>query len=142
PRGADTGHSAAGAPPAAPGRPRPRRGRAPESGGRGRAAARREAGTPAVVAMAIAAQQHGLVALDRDGHVIRPAKLWNDTESAPDAEWLVDQLGGPEPWVKACGSVPVASFTISKLSWRHRTEPGTFGPLARGLLPPDWPPYR
>src|SRR5262249_61989542 len=115
PRGADTGHSAAGAPPAAPGRPRPRRGRAPEPGGRAPARARREAGTPAVVAMAIAAQQHGLVALDRDGRVIRPAKLWNDTESAPDAEWLVEQLGGPAPWGEAGGAGAGAAFAVRKL---------------------------
>jgi xylulokinase len=104
--------------------------------------ARRQAGTPAVVAMAIAAQQHGLVALDDRAQVIRPAKLWNDTESAPDAAWLVDQLGGPEPWVKACGSVPVASFTISKLSWLHRCEPEKFDRLARVLLPHDWLTFR
>jgi xylulokinase len=104
--------------------------------------ARRQAGTPAVVAMAIAAQQHGLVALDDQAQVIRPAKLWNDTESAPDAEWLVEQLGGPEPWVKACGSVPVASFTISKLSWLHRCEPEKFDRMARVLLPHDWLTYR
>ena len=104
--------------------------------------ARRQAGTPAVVAMAIAAQQHGLVALDDQAQVIRPAKLWNDTESAPDAEWLVEQLGGPEPWVKACGSVPVASFTISKLSWLHRCEPEKFDRLARVLLPHDWLTFR
>ena len=104
--------------------------------------ARHDAGAPAFVAMAIAAQQHGLVALDRDSRVIRPAKLWNDTESAPDAQWLVDQLGGPEPWVKACGSVPVASFTISKLSWLHRTEPEKFDRLARVLLPHDWLTFR
>jgi xylulokinase len=100
--------------------------------------ARRQAGTPPVVAMAIAAQQHGLVTLDERGQVIRPAKLWNDTESADDARWLVEQLGGPEPWVEACGSVPVASFTISKLSWLHRCEPEQFRRIARVLLPHDW----
>jgi xylulokinase len=104
--------------------------------------ARRQAGTPAVVAMAIAAQQHGLVALDDKAQVIRPAKLWNDTESADDAQWLVEQLGGPEPWVEACGSVPVASFTISKLSWLHRCEPEQFERIARVLLPHDWLTFR
>src|SRR5712692_2954526 len=64
--------------------------------------ARHQAGSPAVVAMAIAAQQHGLVVLDEQSDVIRPAKLWNDTESAPDAAWLVEQLGGPAAWAEAC----------------------------------------
>src|SRR5205823_5402323 len=63
------------------------------------------------VAVAVAAQQHGLVTLDARGDVVRPAKLWNDTESAPDAGWLAGQLdGGPAAWAVACGSVPVASF--------------------------------
>jgi xylulokinase len=116
----------------------PRSEQDPESWREALVEARRRAGTPAVVAMAIAAQQHGLVALDDRAEVIRPAKLWNDTESADDAQWLVEQLGGPEPWVEACGSVPVASFTISKLSWLHRCEPENFDRLARVLLPHDW----
>ncbi len=104
--------------------------------------ARQHAGSIAVVAMAIAAQQHGLVALDRAGQVIRPAKLWNDTESAPDAQWLVEQLGGPEAWTEACGSMPVSSLTISKLSWLHRCEPEHFERIAQVLLPHDWLTYR
>lgn len=104
--------------------------------------ARHQAGAPPVVAMAVAAQQHGLVALDTNGHVIRPAKLWNDTESAPDAAWLVEQLGGPEPWATACGSVPVASLTITKLSWLHRNEPEHFERIAHVLLPHDWLTHR
>jgi xylulokinase len=95
-----------------------------------------------VAALAIGGQQHGMVVLDADGSVVRPAKLWNDTESADDAQWLVEQLGGPEPWVEACGSVPVASFTISKLSWLHRCEPDNFDRLARVLLPHDWLTFR
>ena len=97
-----------------------------------------EVGLRDVVAASVAGQQHGLVALDGDGEVIRPAKLWNDTESAPDADWLVEQLGGPAAWAEACGSVPVASFTITKLSWLHRSEPEAWDRLARVLLPHDW----
>jgi xylulokinase len=104
--------------------------------------ARHQAGSPAVVAMAIAAQQHGLVVLDEQSDVIRPAKLWNDTESAPDAAWLVEQLGGPAAWAEACGVVPVASFTISKLSWLHRCEPEHFDRVAHVLLPHDWLTFR
>ena len=96
-------------------------------------------GAPAVAAIAVAAQQHGMVTLDADGEVIRPAKLWNDTESAPDAAWLTHQLeGGAAAWAAACGSVPVAAFTIAKLSWLHRHEPGAWARLARVCLPHDW----
>ncbi|HZA86283.1 MAG TPA: FGGY family carbohydrate kinase, partial [Acidimicrobiales bacterium] len=67
-----------------------------------------------VAALAIGGQQHGMVVLDADGSVVRPAKLWNDTESAPDAAVLVERLGA-EAWSRAVGLVPVASYTVTKL---------------------------
>ena len=91
-----------------------------------------------VAAVAVAAQQHGMVVLDADGEVIRPAKLWNDTESAADARWLIQQLGGEGEWARACGSVPVAAFTITKLSWLHRAEPDAWSRVRRVCLPHDW----
>ena len=100
-------------------------------------------GRPAVGAIAVGGQQHGLVALDEAGQVLRPAKLWNDTESAPDAGWLLKQLdGGAAAWAEACGSVPVAAFTVTKLSWLHRSEPEHWARMARVLLPHDWLTYR
>jgi xylulokinase len=95
------------------------------------------AGLPAVDAISIAGQQHGLVALDSTGEPVRPAKLWNDTESAPDAQWLRGKLDDAE-WANACGSVPVAAFTITKLSWLHRCEPDVWARVARVCLPHDW----
>ncbi len=92
-------------------------------------------------AIAVAGQQHGLVVLDAAGSVIRPAKLWNDTESAGDAEALVADLGA-EAWATACGSVPVASFTITKLRWLRRCEPTAFERIARVGLPHDWLTHR
>jgi xylulokinase len=110
------------------------------------ASAREQAGVPdrhRPAAVAIAAQQHGLVVLGRTGDVLRPAKLWNDTESAPDAERLVAELpGGPGAWAEACGSVPVASFTITKLAWVARCEPDTLARTASVLLPHDWLTFR
>lgn len=103
----------------------------------------RQAGAPAVRALSVAGQQHGMVALDRDRQVIRPAKLWNDTEAAPDAAWLRSRLpDGAAGWARACGSVPVPSFTICKLSWLHRTEPESWERLAHVLLPHDWMTFR
>jgi xylulokinase len=90
-----------------------------------------------VGAVAVAGQQHGMVVLDAEDQVIRPAKLWNDTESAPDAQWLVGQRS-VAGWAEACGSVPVAAFTITKLSWMHRSEPDAWARLARVCLPHDW----
>jgi xylulokinase len=80
-----------------------------------------------------------MVVLDADRRVVRPAKLWNDTESAADARWLLDQLAGAEAaWATACGSVPVAAFTITKLSWLHRREPEAWARVAQVCLPHDW----
>ena len=92
-----------------------------------------------VGAIAVGGQQHGLVALGADGGVLRPAKLWNDTTSAPDADALVAALpGGAAAWAAACGSVPVASFTVTKLAWLRRNEPDVWARLARVCLPHDW----
>ncbi len=101
------------------------------------------AGGAEIAAISVAGQQHGMVALDADRAVIRPAKLWNDTETAPDSGWLLKQLpGGAGEWAAACGSVPVASFTITKLSWLHRSEPEAWTRLAHVVLPHDWLTYR
>lgn len=92
-----------------------------------------------VTTTAVAAQQHGLVVTDGGGAPLRAAKLWNDTESAPDASWLFTQLeDGELGWANAVGSVPVAAFTITKLSWLHRTEPEVFARIERVMLPHDW----
>jgi xylulokinase len=97
------------------------------------------AGSPRVEAISVAGQQHGMVVLDADREVIRPAKLWNDTESAADAGRLIEQLpGGAAGWAAAVGSVPVAAFTVTKLSWLHRSEPDNWARLAHVLLPHDW----
>jgi xylulokinase len=102
-----------------------------------------QAGSPDVAAISVGGQQHGMVVLDEQRDVIRPAKLWNDTESAPDAASLIDRLpGGRQAWAEACGSVVVASFTITKLAWLRRTEPEAFERLAHVLLPHDWLTFR
>jgi xylulokinase len=88
-------------------------------------------------AISVAAQQHGLVVTDSRNRPLRPGKLWNDTESAPDSAALIEALG-LEGWVAACGSIPVASFTISKLRWLWRNEPDVFARVERVMLPHDW----
>jgi len=95
-----------------------------------------------VAAISIGGQQHGMVALDAADVPVHPAKLWNDTESAPDAGWLLGQLGGAAAWADAVGSVPVAAFTATKLSWLHRTHPDEWARIARVLLPHDYLTHR
>ncbi|MCE3293761.1 MAG: xylulokinase [Arthrobacter sp.] len=90
-----------------------------------------------VAAAGIAAQQHGMVALDSSSMPVHDALLWNDTRSAADAARLRDDLG-PEAWVDAVNLVPVASFTISKLAWLARNKPDAAGRVDQVVLPHDW----
>lgn len=91
-----------------------------------------------VQALAVAGQQHGMVALDADDRVVRPALLWNDTRSATDAEDLVAELGGAAAWAEAVGSVPLAAFTVSKVRWMARCEPDNAASTQRIMLPHDY----
>jgi xylulokinase len=94
-----------------------------------------------VAAISIAAQQHGMVALDAGGNVIRPALLWNDTRSATAATALLAEFGA-ENFVTRTGSVPVASFTITKLRWLRDNEPENATRVAAIALPHDWLTWR
>lgn len=94
-----------------------------------------------VAAISIAAQQHGMVALDKDGRVIRPALLWNDTRSASSAANLITEFG-EQRFVQSTGSVPVASFTITKLRWLRDNEPQNAKRVAAVALPHDWLTWR
>ncbi len=94
-----------------------------------------------VVAISIGGQQHGLVVCAGDGTPLRPAKLWNDTESAAEAEAMVSRLGA-ERWAQLCGSVPVSAFTVTKLAWLVDHEPGLLGAVGAVCLPHDWLTWR
>ena len=91
-----------------------------------------------VSALSVAGQQHGMVVLDEQREVIRPALLWNDTRSAAAADDLVAELGGPGAWADAVGSVPVAAFTVSKIRWLAQHEPENASRVASLLLPHDY----
>ena len=111
-----------------------------------------------VSAISVGGQQHGMVLLDRQGRVIRDALLWNDTRSAPDADDLIIRLAksetdgpnkdpdsdqglamrGKQAWVRAVGSSPVASLTITKVAWVSRMEPDHAKAIAAICLPHDW----
>ena len=97
-----------------------------------------------VAALSVGGQQHGMVCLDADGEVVRPALLWNDTRSAQAAEDLIGELGdgdhdeGVRRWVDATGSKPVASLTATKLRWLADNEPLNAERIAAICLPHDW----
>lgn len=94
-----------------------------------------------IAAWAIGGQQHGMVALDAEGRVIRDALLWNDTRSADAATALVDEFGARE-LADRTGLVPVASFTISKVRWLRDHEPDNAARVAAIALPHDWLTWR
>lgn len=98
-------------------------------------------GLDGVEAVSIAGQQHGMVALDAAGRVVRPALLWNDTRSAAAAAALIEEIGADQIVARG-GSLPVASFTATKLRWLHDNEPENAARVAAVCLPHDWLTWR
>ena len=99
-------------------------------------------GVPAdAAAVGVGAQQHGMVALDEADTPVRPALLWNDVRSAPQAAALTATYGA-EAWARSVGLVPVASYTVTKLAWLAEQEPDNAARVARVLLPHDWLTWR
>lgn len=94
-----------------------------------------------VAAISIAGQQHGMVLLDSSGNVVRDALLWNDTRSAREAQELIDHFGA-EWLAENTGSVPVASFTATKVRWVRNNEPNNAQRVAAICLPHDYLSWR
>lgn len=94
-----------------------------------------------VAAWSIGGQQHGMVALDPQGRVIRPALLWNDTRSAGAATELIAEFTA-DALARRTGLVPVASFTITKVRWLRDHEPENAARVAAVALPHDWLTWR
>lgn len=95
-----------------------------------------------VAAVAVGAQQHGMVCLGDDGRVVRDALLWNDTRSSSAADDLIAELGGPDAWADRIGVVPVAAVTAAKLRWLADHEPEHADATAAVCLPHDWLTWR
>jgi len=91
-----------------------------------------------VRAVGVSGQQHGLVALDEALQVIRPAKLWNDTETAPQNDELIERLGGARACLDRFGIIPLTGYTASKLLWMKECEPENFARIRHILLPHDY----
>lgn len=91
-----------------------------------------------VLAMGVSGQQHGLVVLDEHKQVIRPAKLWNDTETAESNAEIVRRLGGAAAYFERFGIVPLTGYTVSKLMWLAEHEPANFARIRHILLPHEF----
>jgi xylulokinase len=86
----------------------------------------------------VSGQQHGLVLLDADGQVLRPAKLWCDTETASENQRLLEELGGEAGSLQRLGIVVAPGYTLSKLLWSKEQHPALFERVERILLPHDY----
>ncbi|MEA2511608.1 MAG: xylulokinase [Thermomicrobiales bacterium] len=84
--------------------------------------------------LAVAGQQHGCVTIDAAGEPVRPAPLWNNVASAPDA----DRLNSLADFATAIGTRLVASITITKLAHLRRTAPNDLARTVSVGLPHDW----
>jgi xylulokinase len=94
--------------------------------------------SPHVRALGVSGQQHGLVILDAQGEVIRPAKLWNDTETAPQNSDLLARFGGRHAFFTRFGIVPLTGYTVSKLLWLAQNEHANFARIRHILLPHEY----
>jgi xylulokinase len=86
----------------------------------------------------VSGQQHGFVPLDEKGAVIRPAKLWCDTSTAPECALLTKRLGGAKAVIRKTGLPFLPGYTAPKVLWLKRHEPGNFRRLRHILLPHDY----
>ena len=86
----------------------------------------------------ISGQQHGFVPLDKNGQVIRAAKLWCDTSTAGECDLIRAHFGGSKAVIEKVGMDMLPGFTAPKILWLKRNEPENFANLATVLLPHDY----
>ncbi len=99
---------------------------------------RAEVDAAAICGIGVSGQQHGMVAVDAVGNVIRPAKLWCDTETVSQCNTLTRRLGGMASTVSAVGNQFSAGFTAPKILWLKEHEPEHYERLAAVVLPHDY----
>jgi xylulokinase len=86
-------------------------------------------------------QMHGLVILDEEDQVIRPAILWNDGRTSEETDYLNEQIG-KEKLSAYTGNIAFAGFTAPKLLWVKKHEPENFARIRKIMLPKDYLAYR
>ena len=86
----------------------------------------------------VSGQQHGLVVLDRDDQVVRPAKLWCDISTVEQCDQFAEEFGGTSGLTEKSGNTMLPGYTIPKLLWLKQNEPDNFAKTASVLLPHDY----
>ena len=94
-----------------------------------------------VAGIGIGGQMHGLVVLDENNNVIRPAILWNDGRTAKETEYL-NSVIGKDQLSKYTANIAFAGFTAPKLLWMRENEPEHFKKIAKIMLPKDYINYK
>ena len=98
----------------------------------------KDAGPVDVAGISVSGQQHGLVALDARDSPVRPAKLWNDTSTANEAEALTTAMGGEDAVLAATGNLFLVGYTAPKVAWLRAHEPDHYAASLRFCLPHDY----
>lgn len=94
-----------------------------------------------VAGISFGGQMHGLVALDKDDKVIRPAILWNDGRTGEETDYL-NEVIGKEKLSECTANIAFAGFTAPKILWMKKHEPDNFARIAKIMLPKDYLAYR
>jgi len=102
------------------------------------ALARAKVDSSDVRAIGVSGQQHGFVPLDEKGNAIRPVKLWNDTSTIQECNYLTKKIGGWKAVINLAGNAILPGYTASKILWLKRNEPGNYRKLRTVLLPHDF----
>ena len=94
-----------------------------------------------VAGISFGGQMHGLVILDRDDQVIRPAILWNDGRTAKETDYLNQEIG-KDKLSEYTANIAFAGFTAPKVLWVKNQEPENFARIEKLMLPKDYLAYR
>jgi xylulokinase len=94
-------------------------------------------GADAVAGIGLSGQMHGLVALDEDERVLRPAILWNDQRTGEECAEIEERVGLAR-LIELTGNRALPGFTAPKLLWLRRNEPSVYERIAHVLLPKDY----
>ncbi len=94
-----------------------------------------------IAGISFGGQMHGLVVLDKEDAIIRPAILWNDGRTAEETDYL-NQVIGKEKLSQYTANIAFAGFTAPKLLWMKKHEPENFGKIEKIMLPKDYLAYR
>ena len=94
-----------------------------------------------VAGISFGGQMHGLVTLDKDDQVIRPAILWNDGRSSEETNYLNDEIG-KDKLSQYTANIAFAGFTAPKILWMQKNEPENFKKVVKIMLPKDYLAYR